>query len=135
MKPMSTARLATRTRASRSRKKHAVVSLVERDGSVRATHVPNVTAKNVGEHLSLNVDAKSHLMTDDSNVYISAGKKFAGHSPVNHSADQYVRLGGFTHVYTAESFHCLVMRGIYGTFHAVVSEQHLSRYISEAAFK
>ncbi|NJM35529.1 MAG: IS1595 family transposase [Rhodomicrobium sp.] len=115
-------------------KKHAVMTLVERDGTVRATHVPNVTAKTVGAHLEINVHAKSHLMTDDSNVYISAGKKFAGHSPVNHSADQYVRLGGFAHVNTAESFHSLVKRGIYGTFHAV-SEQHLSRYISEAAFK
>lgn len=52
-------------------KKHAVVTLVERDGSVRATHVPNVTAKTVGEHLAINVDAKSHLMTDDSMVYIT----------------------------------------------------------------
>ncbi|MGF1620745.1 MAG: hypothetical protein ACFCUR_09035 [Rhodomicrobiaceae bacterium] len=34
------------------------------------------------EHLSLNVDAKIHLMTNDSNVHISAGKKFAGHSSV-----------------------------------------------------
>jgi transposase-like protein len=115
-------------------KKHAVVTLVERDGTVRATHVPNVTAKNVGNHLALNVDPKSHLMTDDSMVYISAGRKFAGHSSVNHSAEQYVKLGGFAHVNTAESFHALIKRGIYGTFHAV-SEQHLKRYISEAAFK
>jgi transposase-like protein len=115
-------------------KKHAVVTLVERDGAVRATHVPNVTAKNVGEHLALNVDSKSHLMTDDSNVYISAGRKFAGHSAVNHSAEQYVRLGGFAHVNTAESFHALIKRGIYGTFHAV-SERHLQRYVTEAAFK
>ena len=115
-------------------KKHAVVTLVERDGSVRAKHVPNVTAKNVGEHLEMNVDPKSHLMTDDSNVYISAGRKFAGHSSVNHSAEQYVRLGGFAHVNTAESFHALIKRAMYGTFHAV-SEHHLQRYITEAAFK
>lgn len=115
-------------------KKHAVVTLVERDGKVRATHVPNVTAKTVGKHLEINVDRQTHLMTDDSNVYISAGKKFAGHSSVNHSAEQYVRLGGFAHVNTAESFHSLIKRGLYGTFHAV-SEQHLQRYITEAAFK
>ena len=115
-------------------KKHAVVTLVERDGSVRAKHVPNVTAKNVGEHLEMNVDARTHLMTDDSNVYISAGRKFAGHSSVNHSAEQYVKLGGFAHVNTAESFHALIKRAMYGTFHAV-SEHHLQRYITEAAFK
>ncbi|MGB0084490.1 MAG: IS1595 family transposase [Rhodomicrobiaceae bacterium] len=115
-------------------KKHAVVTLVERDGSVRARHVADVTAKSVGKHLEINVDAKSHLMTDDSNVYITAGRKFAGHSSVNHSAEQYVRLGGFAHVNTAESFHALIKRGIYGTFHAI-SEHHLQRYVSEAAFK
>lgn len=115
-------------------KKHAVVTLVERDGTVRAKHVPNVTAKTVGKHLALNVERRSHLMTDDSMVYVTAGRRFAGHSSVNHSADEYVRLGGFVHVNTAESFHALVKRGIYGTFHAV-SEQHLGRYINEAAFK
>ncbi len=115
-------------------KKHAVVTLVERDGAVRAKHVPNVTAKNVKEHLSANVDKASYLMTDESKVYITVGKKFAGHMSVNHSQDEYVRLGGFVHVNTAESFHALVKRGMYGTFHAV-SEHHLQRYIDEAAFK
>lgn len=115
-------------------KKHAVVTLVERDGAVRAKHVPNVTAKNVGEHLNINVDAKSHLMTDDSNVYITAGREFAGHSSVNHSADQYVRLGGFVHVNTAESFHAIVKRSLMGAWHSV-SEHHLQRYINELAFR
>ena len=32
-------------------KKHAIVTLVERDGEVHAKHVPNVTAANVREHL------------------------------------------------------------------------------------
>jgi transposase-like protein len=115
-------------------KKHAVVTLVERDGTVRAKHVPNVTAANVKEHLFTNVDKASYLMTDESKVYITVGKKFAGHMSVNHSQDEYVRLGGFVHVNTAESFHALVKRGMYGTYHAV-SEHHLQRYIDEAAFK
>ena len=115
-------------------KKHAVVTLVERDGAVRAKHIPNVTAANIKEHLFANADKASHLMTDESKVYITVGKKFAGHMSVNHSQDEYVRLGGFVHVNTAESFHALVKRGMYGTYHAV-SEHHLQRYIDEAAFK
>lgn len=115
-------------------KKHAVVTLVERDGTVRAKHVADVTAKTVGEHLKLNVNPDSHLMSDESMIYVSPGKRFRGHSSVNHSAGEYVRLGYFVHVNTAESFHALVKRGIYGTFHAV-SEHHLQRYIDEAAFK
>ena len=115
-------------------KKHAVVTLVERSGEVRAKHVPNVTAKNVKEHLKTNVNKASYLMTDDSKVYVVAGKSFAGHLSVNHSADEYVRLGGFVHVNTAESFHAIIKRQMYGTHHAV-SEHHLQRYINEIAFK
>ncbi len=115
-------------------KKHAIVTLVERDGQVRAKHVPNVTSKNVKEHLTASVDKKSCLVTDESPVYVTPGKKFAGHLAVNHSKDEYVRLGGFVHVNTAESFHAIVKRGMYGTYHAV-SGHHLQRYIDEAAFK
>ncbi len=115
-------------------KKHAVVTLVERDGEVRAKHIPNVTAKNVRDHLVTNANRKSYLMTDESNVYVKVGKEYAGHLAVNHSQDEYVRLGGFVHVNTAESFHAIVKRSMYGTFHAV-SEQHLQRYIDEVAFR
>ena len=75
-------------------KKHAVVTLVERDGEVRAKHVPNVTAANIKEHLNASVDKASYLMTDESKVYVTPGKAFKGHASVNHSADEYVRLGG-----------------------------------------
>ena len=115
-------------------KKHAVVTLVERDGDVRATHVPRVTAKNVRDHLVTKASRKSHLMTDEARIYVNTGKQFSGHSSVNHSAGEYVRLGSFVHVNTAESFHALLKRGIYGAFHAV-SEQHLQRYVNEFAFR
>lgn len=115
-------------------KKHAVVTLVEREGKVRARHVPSVTAKNVRDHLVTNASRKSHITTDDSNVYVGVGKEFAGHSSVNHSRDEYVRLGGFVHVNTAESFHAIVKRSIMGSWHAI-SEQHLQRYINELAFR
>jgi transposase-like protein len=115
-------------------KKHAVVTLVERDGEVRAKHVPNVTAKNVKEHLSANVDKKSYLVTDESTVYVKPGRDYSGHASVNHSKGQYVRMGGFVHVNTAESFHALVKRQMYGTHHAV-SAWHLQRYIDELAFR
>ena len=115
-------------------KKHAVVTLVERSGEVRAKHIANVTAKNVKDHLKANVDKASWLMTDDSKVYVKPGKSFAGHSSVNHSQEEYVRLGGFVHVNTAESFHAIIKRQMYGTHHAV-SEHHLQRYINKIAFK
>ncbi len=115
-------------------KKHAVVTLVERSGEVRAKHVANVTAKNVKDHLKVNVDKASWLMTDDSKVYKKVGKSFAGHTSVNHSQDEYVKLGGFGHVNTAESFHALVKRQLMGAQHSL-SEHHLQRYIDELAFR
>jgi hypothetical protein len=45
-----------------------------------------------------------------------------------------VRLGGFVHVNTAESFFAILKRGVYGSFHHV-SEKHLQRYVNEFAFR
>jgi len=115
-------------------KKHAVVALVDRDGEIRARHVPEVTAKNVRNHLVTSVDRASYLMTDESMVYVKVAREFKGHASVNHSADEYVRLGSFVHVNGAESFFALLKRGVYGAFHAV-SEQHLQRYVNEFAFR
>jgi hypothetical protein len=42
-------------------------------------------------------------MTDESMVYTTVGREFAGHSVVNHSAREYVTTGGFKHSNTAET--------------------------------
>ncbi len=112
-------------------KKHPVVALVERDGSLKARHVPNVDANNIREVLA-KVDRRSHLMSDDSLIYYHVGPTFADHDAVNHSKDEYVR--GEAHVNTAESFFAIVKRQVYGTHHAI-SAKHLQRYVDEAAFK
>src|SRR5271163_455772 len=53
---------------------------------------------------------------------------------VNHSADKFVRTGGFHHTNTVEGFFALFKRAIYGQFHNI-SEAHLHRYLAEADFK
>lgn len=93
----------------------------------------DVTANSVRQHLVTSVDRASYLMTDESMVYVKVSKEFSGHSSVNHSAGEYVRLGSFVHVNGAESFFALLKRRVYGTHHAI-SEQHLQRYVNEAAF-
>jgi hypothetical protein len=70
-------------------------------------------------------------MTDEALVYERLGKEFAGHGTVNHSADEYVRTGGFHHTNTVESFFTLFKRAVYGQFH-FVSEARLHRYLAEA---
>jgi len=110
--------------------KQAVFSLVERDGNVRSFHVANVDSKTLGPVIKKHTSDKSYFVTDDAAVYPSIGDHFAGHGTVNHSAEEYVRLGGFLHTNTIESYFALIKRGVYGQFHCV-SEAHLHRYLRE----
>ncbi len=114
--------------------KKAVMALVEREGHVRSFHVANVNAKGLRGLIVTNVDRASHLMTDESMVYTSVGREFAGHSVVNHSAREYVTTGGFKHSNTAENFFSIFKRGVIGTYHHM-SEAHLGRYCVEFDFR
>jgi hypothetical protein len=103
------------------------VSLVERDGRVASFHVANVTAKTVRQ-------ARQPRVTPNGVIYPKMGREFAGHSSVNHSADEYVRLGSFVHTNTVENFFSILERGITCTYHQV-SEAHLHRYLVEFDFR
>jgi hypothetical protein len=115
-------------------KKVAVFTLVERDGRARSRRVANVTAKTLRDILVRHADRKSWLMTDESGSYEKVGEEFKGHGTVNHSKNQYSRLGSFITTNSAEGFFALLKRAIYGQFHHV-SEAHLHRYLAEADFK
>jgi transposase-like protein len=112
--------------------KHAIFSLVERNGNVRSFHVPNVTAETLKPIMQAHMDNKAHLMTDDAGQYRILGPVSASHGVINHSSKEYVR--GNVHTNTVEGFFSLLKRGIYGTFHSV-SEQHLQRYVNEFDFR
>ena len=112
--------------------KMKVFSLVEREGEKRSFHVTNVNTETLRPILKEQVNAKTHLMTDEAKVYKPLGKDFAKHSSVNHSAKEYVR--GTVNTNTVESSFAILKRGLYGTFHNV-SEQHLQRYVAEFDFK
>jgi transposase-like protein len=114
--------------------KEAVFSVVERDGYVRSRHVADVTAKTLREAIVTQVDRKSYLMTDEAAVYEKIGREFHGHGTVNHSAEEYVKTGGFHHTNTVEGFFSLFKRAVYGQFHSI-SAAHLHRYLAEADFK
>lgn len=123
-----------RAYAKKEPKKHSVLTLVDRDGDSHSFHIANVKAKTLRDVMVRVVDRKSHLMTDELLSYDSIGKEFAGHTTVNHSANEYVRMGGFAHVNTAESRFSLMKRAVFGTHHSV-SEAHLPRYLAEWDFK
>ena len=113
--------------------KEAVVALVERDGRVKSHHVAKVNAATLKPILKAQIDHKSYLMTDESNVYLPIGEAFGGHGTVNHSIEEYAR-GGFWHTNTVESYFAIFKRGVYGTFHHI-SQQHLKRYLAEFDYR
>lgn len=112
--------------------KMKVVSLVERDGKKRSFQIPNVTPATLRPILLAQIDAKSHLMTDEHGSYKHVGQEFAEHSIVTHSAKEYAR--GPVTTNTVESSFSLLKRGLVGTFHHV-GEQHLQRYATEFDFR
>jgi hypothetical protein len=102
------------------------MTLVDRDGESRSFHVANVKAKTLRETI---VKVVSELAS-----YEKVGKEFSGHGTVNHSADEYARLGGFIPVNTAECRFSLMKRAVFGTHHSI-SEAHLPHYLAEWDFK
>jgi hypothetical protein len=120
--------------AKKEPKKHTVLTLVDRDGESRSFHVANVKAKTLRETIVKAASRKSYLATDELASYEKIGKEFSGHGTVNHSADEYARLGSFIHVNTAECRFSLMKRAVFGTHHSI-SEAHLPRYLAEWDYK
>lgn len=118
--------------------KIAVVSLVQRGGDVRSTVADRVTGKTVGDLLDRHVSPDAHLNTDESPLYKKAGKRFASHATVNHSAEEYAyydyRSGRTVTTNTVEGFFGNSKRSLDGTHHQV-SRQHLHLYAAELDFK
>ncbi|MGI8567776.1 MAG: IS1595 family transposase [Methylocella sp.] len=114
--------------------KKAVLSLIERGGHIASFHIANVSYEMVRPLVITNVNRASALMSDESSIYPKIGDEFADHRTINHSANEYARLGGYVHINTAENFYSILKRGIVGIYHSV-SEAHLHRYIAEFDFR
>ena len=71
--------------------KHAVLSLVERGGSVRSVHVADIKARTVVPIVKANVAKEARVMTDDALQYEGKLGDYAEHGVINHSAEEYVR--------------------------------------------
>jgi transposase-like protein len=82
--------------------KHAVLSLVARDGSVRSFHLPNVRAETLRSIIATHVARDTHFRTDELNAYTFIGWNFASQETVKHSANEYVR--GTAHTNTVEGY-------------------------------
>jgi transposase-like protein len=73
------------------RHKSGVVALVNpATGEARAFAVKTANSEKVGHILRTNVHRGTTLVTDESNLYPSIAREYAGHETVLHAADEYV---------------------------------------------
>jgi transposase-like protein len=112
--------------------KRAVVSLVERGGSVRSFHVAVADGETVSNIVNENIAKEAHLMTDESRLYTRPGEQFATHETVVHSRKEYVR--GRVHTNTVEGYFSIFKRGMKGVYQHC-GEKHLHRYLAEYDFR
>ncbi len=112
--------------------KRAILSLIERGGSVRSFHIKQATKVNVAELVTKNISHESKLYTDESRLYSGMDETFADHQSVKHSANEYVR--GDVHSNTIESYFSIFKRGMRGTYQHC-KEKHLHRYLAEFDFR
>lgn len=112
--------------------KAILVGVVEREGSIAATHVNDVSAKTVVGHIMEHVAPESTVITDEFTSYRRLTKQGFVHRKVRHRRKQYVN--GTLHTNTIEGFWSQLKRSIHGTFHHV-SRKHLQKYVNEFSYR
>jgi transposase-like protein len=112
--------------------KRAIVSLVERGGSVRSFHVAVADGASVAKIVRDNIDRETRLHTDESRLYTRVGAEFASHETVNHSAKEYAR--GDVNTNSVEGYFSIFKRGMSGVYQHC-AEKHLHRYLAEFDFR
>lgn len=121
--------------------KEKILTLVERNGRARSFHVDAVNAKTLIPIIREQVDADTHIMTDEAAQYTSRNQwrtystiepHFASHGHVNHGIGEYVR--GDVYTNTIEGYFSIFKRGMKGIYQHC-GKQHLKRYLCEYDFR
>lgn len=129
-----TKRYSPITKAGRSGPggKRAIVSLVERGGSVRSFHVENADKPTINQIVGANIARETRIHTDESRLYGDVAANFTSHETVKHSAKEYAR--GDVYTNSAEGYFSIFKRGMKGIYQHC-SEKHLHRYLAEYDFR
>ena len=106
-----------------------VLGMVERDGEVRATVVPDRTKGTLHTQVRTQVEGGSALYTDEHHGYTGLEDDYE-HETINHAVEYVV---GQVHTNTIESFWALLKRGLTGTYISV-QPYHLFRYLDERVY-
>jgi transposase-like protein len=112
--------------------KRAIVSLVERGGSVRSIHVEHADKSTINLIASRNVAREARVFTDESKLYNDIKGHASDHQKVRHTSGEYVR--GEVHTNTVENVFSVFKRGMKGTYQHC-AEKHLHRYLAEFDFR
>ncbi len=112
--------------------KMAIVSLVERGGSIRSTVIDAITRPDIERIVRGNLHRESRLMTDTAAYYRRGDLGAKQHEMVDHSIGEYVR--GDAHTNTLEGYYSIFKRGMKGVYQHC-GEKHLHRYVAEFDFR
>ena len=112
--------------------KTVVFGMLERDGDVMASVVPNVRKTTLQPIIKGNVVKGSTVHTDELKSYSGLSKAGFEHETVNHGAGEYV--DGDSHVNGIEGFWARLKLSIRGT-HVHVSRKHLQKYVKEFEYR
>lgn len=109
-----------------------VMGILQRDGAVKATIVPNVQRVTLLPIVQDTVASGSTISTDELSSYRTLAKYGYAHGTVDHGDGEYV--SGIHHTNSIEGFWSHLKRGIRST-HASVSRKHLHKYVGEFQFR
>jgi transposase-like protein/ribosomal protein L37AE/L43A len=112
--------------------KTIVAGVVERQGEVSASIVPNVQSKTLLPMIVEKTEPKSTIFTDEMPSYNKLTSLGYDHKVINHFSKVYVM--GDIHTNTIDGFWGLVKGGIKGVYHHV-SPELLQTYVNEYAFR
>jgi transposase-like protein len=110
--------------------KAIVMGMLERGGRVKAQVIPTRKKMHMSPVMTENVEAGSHLITDEFVVYSKLDTDYS-HEVVNHALE-YV--SGHVHTQGIENFWSLLKRGLRGTYISV-EPFHLDAYVKEQVFR
>jgi transposase len=112
--------------------KTTVFGIVQRNGDIRGTVVPNDQLATLWPIIRDNVATGSTISTDTHRTYRRLKVMGFTHGRINHNIDEWKN--GIHHTNTIEGFWSHLKRGLSST-HVSVSKKHLQKYVDEFSFR